>query len=298
MQDAKFSVEQAWSAQLIFFDGLARLREDQGKAEAILPGDFSLLVNNMYLSGVHIGAFFSLVNMDQECFDEWCFCYRTMCKKSSDDALLSSEEALSLMIEFVTYFRCRLGLEISLLLDLLQRMKNHPSASIEPLTLWGQALQRAADGELLIQRDSDALLPFAGSFQVPFHLTFEIAGKFLELTGTELYSISANVKERTQSFLSAFSGDPGTEEEWEECYTMACHKPNLDQTMLTSQELFSTARIFTAWYCYQFGYSVFELMELLNMMRCKPSLYEEKWRLWRQAIQEEMDLEKAFYDEI
>jgi hypothetical protein len=290
MQDAKFSLEQAWSAQLMFFDSLMRLKGNRIKADPIPVGDFSALAANLCLSEVSIGAFFASLHMDKECFEEWCFFYQKILKKPFEKALLSSESALLLMIEFVSYFRCRLGLKISLLLDLVQGMKFHPFESDKPLTLWYRALQRAADGELWIQRDQKALLPFVGNFQVQYQQTFEIAGIFLWQVGTEFYSISAEVKERTESFLGFLSGgDFGEEREWETCYIKTCGRPLSSRTMLSSAELFSTTITFTAWYCYQFGYSAFELMALLNMMRCKPDLYETKWRLWRQTIQDVFD---------
>ena len=210
MQDAKFSLEQAWSAQLMFFDELDQLEGNRIKADVIPIGDFSALADNLCLSEISIGAFIALVNMDKECFEEWCICYQKTFQKPFENALLSAEEALSLMIEFVTYFRYRLSFKISLLLDLVQGMKSHPLESTKSLTLWNRALQRAEDGELWIQRDPKALLPFAGDLQVPFRETFDIAKIFLEHIGAELYSISADVKERTQTFLSAFGGNSGS----------------------------------------------------------------------------------------
>jgi hypothetical protein len=284
MQDAKFSLEQAWSAQLIFFDGLMRLQGNRIKPDTVLPGDFSSLADNVCLSDVSIGAFFALVNMDRECFDEWCICYQETYKKSSDNALLSSEEALSLMIEFISYFRCRLGFKISLLLDLVRGMKDHPSESIKPLTLWNQALQRVSNGELWIRGDSVSLLTFAGDLQVPQFQACCAAETLLECMVAEYCSASDEVKKRLQSLLMAFR-DPAAPDDWQRCFTELCGKTFYRQGMLSSEEVFSTSLSFVAMNCYRFGFLGFEMIELMNLMRSMPLLYEEKWRSWRDAFQ-------------
>jgi hypothetical protein len=53
---------------------------------------------------------------------------------------------------------------------------------------------------------------------------------------------------------------------------------------LTIEEAFSSTVSFAVLHCYWFGFTLSELMTLLNLMRSQPRSHKSEWELWQKEL--------------
>jgi hypothetical protein len=80
---------------------------------------------------------------------------------------------------------------------------------------------------------------------------------------------------------------------WGRCYSATSLKPrpyDLEMTSLETtispEEVFATIIAVVCEYSYLYGFRMFEFIELLHRMRCKPEQYPKECKIWDEAIQE------------
>jgi hypothetical protein len=273
MCDKKFSVSEAWSVMLIFFDSIyARYREQ-------ITGP----------SG-GMGLFLTTLQMDPECFFEWLkACKMNFDEKSLHEKRFFSDQLFDFVTNYVSYYSRELALPFSSLLDFLNKIRINQNRS-DARILWNHALYRVVQGELWRREDqSRELESFLGTFGEATRLFHNDAASvtyyFLNDLSSELCRLVPSLDDRMASFVRILHGDDSaTPHDWKRCCITTTSRPFNNQKSLTLEEVYSITVSFVAYHCYKFGFNVFELMALVCCMRSRPALYKKEWEFWRNAL--------------
>lgn len=271
----RFSISEAWSVMLIFFDELWEFIEKN------LSRDYK----QEYI-------FFGLVNIDQECYQEWISCYeKSLLNNELKEKPLAPEEVILLIGEFVSFFHHQRGLDLSLLMKFLDEMNSVPKkcptfpllfkeacTKVQHGAHWRREEQHKDFSSYLAVGNSQCLFDHSEAASITYLFLQYLIEKILPtVTGVE--------NEQLSSFLSIPGSDPATPHDWKKCCIRTLSRPFNRKESLTLEEVFAITVTFTALHSYWFGFHLYKILRLLHSMRSTPHAFKEAWQFWYAAIQ-------------
>lgn len=263
-----YTVEQAWTAMLIFFDYLAKNASERfGKSQG------------------WVGWLFFRLHTDSECFEEWEMVYEKKRLYSLDlyKEGLTKMQVIELMEGYVFYYQHGLGLEVAALFEIIQNFVRISTENNSDFVAWEDALSRSIEGESWKLQPPERLLEFCGDLQISSEVAMLAKKKFFDSLRSEF---SRFPEESLNRFLN-FVCSPFYSVQWEEYYRGLMKKP-YPSHKISSYEIFCTLVAFSAERSYRYGYNVYEIMRMLYGMQSKPREYIGNWELWRRICEKMM----------